>query len=59
MLESGELYSEPENAIDISTYFAEGEVVFSVELTGDVPPTPWVATMDLCLHAAAEYKETF
>jgi hypothetical protein len=59
MLDSGELYSEPEDAIDITTYIKEGAVVFSVELTGDVPPTPWVATMDLCLHAQAAYEETF
>jgi hypothetical protein len=54
----GGLYSEPETAIDITSYLAEGEVVFSLELAGDIPAQPWTATLDICLHARGKYSET-
>ena len=57
-LEGGALYTEPEAIVDISTYIAEGELVLSMELAGESPETPWVASLDLCAHTSATYKKS-
>ena len=41
---------------DLVPYLAEGELDFTVELTGTPPTSEWVFDVDVCMSASASYE---
>ena len=52
---NGGLYSEPEEAVDVTAHIRAGELVMDFDLSGELPDQAWEANIDLCLAADAGY----
>lgn len=55
-LGDGAMYAEQAQPVNIATYLRAGQVVFAVDLEGDLPQVEWSTELDLCVHASAGYK---
>jgi hypothetical protein len=51
------LRAEPAVPVDISTMLGSGNVIFAIQVDGDLPESGWEGTMDLCVHTRAKYSQ--
>jgi hypothetical protein len=51
----GSMSAEPGEPTDMAPMFSRGDVLFLVDVTGELPDTVWQTRMELCMHAKAGY----
>lgn len=57
-LVDGTLHVEPETPVDITEHLRAREVLFGVELAGDLPDLPWRGELDVCIRAETSYSRS-
>jgi hypothetical protein len=55
--EDGSMSVEPDEPADLGPMFARGDILFHVNVTGELPDNLWQTRMELCMHARARYAD--